>query len=357
MRYVPSSCLKPGMMLGKDLFGYNNELMLSKGQILSNIEINRIKMLKYQGVYIKDSLSDDIDTEYGISSELKNNAVKTVKDVFNQVKADSSEIKSRAVAEAMHVTKGIVSEITSNKNAAINMIDLKIFDDYTYFHSVNVSVISIILGVAMGLCKTNLYKLGLGALLHDIGKVFVPKDVLEKPGKLSPEEFELVKVHSQKGSEYLRDRWEIPVESNVSVLTHHEKFDGTGYPNNLRAEKIPLFGKIIAVADVYDALTSDRPYRKALSPSEAMEYIMGGSGTLFDPKIVNTFAEKITPYPVGNYVLLSNGLIGIVVENNSKCGLRPKVKIITGNNETMYYDLYNDINCFNITIKGLSDTV
>lgn len=355
MRYIPVPCLKAGMRLGSNLYGYNNELLLAKGQILSDTEIKRIKELKCQGVYIEDGLPGNIEMEVGISAELRNSSVKTIKDVFNQVKHGSDKKKIESINGAMAVTKSIVHEITADKNAVFNMNDLKLFDDYTYYHSVNVAVISIVIGVAMSLSQTELYKLGLGAMLHDIGKVFVPKEILEKPGSLTPEEFEKVKVHSLKGSQYLRDRWEIPVESNIAVLTHHEKFDGTGYPNKLKSYKIPQYGKIISVADVYDALTSVRPYRDALSPSEAMEYIMGGSGTLFDPQIIEVFVSKIAAYPVGTYVLLSNGLKGIVVKNYSKCGLRPKIQILTNDNKEVYYDLYNDTDLLNITIKGIAN--
>ena len=358
MRYIPSPFLSPGMVLGRDLYGYNNELMLSKGQVMSRLEINRIIMLQYKGVYILDD-SDSTggyDMEYGISAELRNNAVKTIKDVFRQIQYGNDTKKNESISNAIHVTKNIVSEITTNKNAAINMNDLKLYDDYTYYHSVNVAVITIVLGIALGLSNTNLYKLGLGALLHDIGKVFVPKEIIDKRGKLTDEEFEKVKEHCLIGSDYLRNKWEVSVESNLCVLTHHEKFDGSGYPNNLTAERIPQFGKIITIADVYDAITSDRPYRGALSPSDAMEFIMGGSGTLFDPKIVDVFISKIAPYPIGVCVLLSNGLKGVVVENNLKCGLRPKVQIFTDNNETIYYDLYNDMELLNVTIKGILNT-
>ncbi len=248
----------------------------------------------------------------------------------------------------------IVSEITINENATVNMMDLKVFDDYTYYHSVNVSVLSIVVGAAEGLGKSKLYELGLGALLHDIGKVFVPKEILNKSGKLTPEEFEEIKKHSLMGNWYLREKWQVPIESNVAVLSHHEKYDGSGYPYGLKSDRISRFGKIVAVADVYDALTSDRPYRPALSPSEAMEYVMGGSGTLFDPKVVEVFAKKIVPYPVGTCVTLSNGLTAIVTGNYIRCGMRPKIMIISGPQKGVVFDLYNDMSLLNVTITGIA---
>lgn len=348
--------MKTGMIIGRDLYGRDNELMLAKGVALSPVEINRIKALKYQGVYIADAESENLAMDTGISDHLRNKAVKTLKQVFKQVEMDRDSLGKTDVLEgAMSVTRDIVQEISVNRNVSVNMIDLKMFDDYTYYHSVNVSVISVILGYAMGLSKNDLYKLGLGTLLHDIGKVFVPKEYLNKPAKLTPEEYEAVKLHSRAGSDYLREHWDIPFMSNVTVLTHHEKFDGSGYPNNLAGDKIPNFGRIAAVADVYDALTSDRPYRKGLLPSEGMEYIMGGSGSLFDPSVVKAFTKRILPFPTGTAVMLSNGLKGIVVENYPGCGMRPKVQIICDSPVPLYYDLFNDCDLLNITITSIAD--
>ncbi len=206
----------------------------------------------------------------------------------------------------------------------VNMIDLKVFDDYTYSHSVNVAVLSIIIGVTMGLGRKELTKLGLGALLHDIGKVFIDKDIVNKPGKLTDEEFSSMKMHSKLGYDYVRDRFQLPVKSYVAVLDHHERYDGSGYPNSKKGDEISDFGKMIALADVYDALTSERPYRKALPPSEAMEYIMGNSQVHFDPELVKVFSRKVAPYPVGTLVKLSNGMTGLVVENYEAFCLRRK---------------------------------
>lgn len=354
MRFIPSCCLKTGMVIGRDLYGHNNELLLARGMILSAVEINRIKFLKYQGVYILDDLSENLMADSGITAHLRNKAVGTLKQIYKQIENDKDSLTKRHVLDgAMEVTDEIVKEITHNRNVSVNMIDLKVFDDYTYYHSVNVAVISVILGYAMGLNRVDLYRLGLGTLLHDIGKVFVPREILNKPERLSRDELEMVKTHSLFGSNYLKEQWEIPFESNITVLTHHEKYDGTGYPNNLIGEKIPEFGKIAAVADVYDALTSDRPYRRALLPSEGVEYIMGGSGTLFDPAVVGAFTRRIAPYPTGTVVRLSNGLRGIVVRNYSDCGVRPRIQIICDAEQPVYYDLYNDLTHLNVTIKEI----
>jgi HD-GYP domain-containing protein (c-di-GMP phosphodiesterase class II) len=195
-------------------------------------------------------------------------------------------------------------------------------------------------------------------MLHDIGKVFIPKEILNKPGRLSDEEFEAIKSHSVKGHEYLKKFFDMPASSSSGVLQHHERFNGSGYPAGIKGNKITPFGKIIAIADVYDALTSKRAYRDAIDPSEAIEYIMGGCGSLFDPALVDIFLKKIAPYPIGTCVSLSNGMTGLVSENYSDCCLRPKVKIIKHGNievEPYFIDLKSDMSTLNITVTGIAD--
>jgi len=352
MRIVPISHLKPGMVVGKNIYNQHNSLLLSRGHALTEREIRRIIELKYQAVYVADSCFDDqeeLENTEDISDVLRNRTVTATKDLFFVVN-NKRTINDDDISKARSSVDDIVNEIVMNRNATYSMTDLKLFDDYTYYHSVNVTVIAIIIGVAMNLNKAALCKLGLGALLHDIGKIFVPKDVLGKPGKLTPEEFEIVKRHSKDGYEYLQNMKEFPGESNIAVLTHHEKYGGKGYPDGISGDKIPVFGRILSIADVFDALISDRPYRRALLPSEAIEYIIGNSGELFDPKIVNIFMEKVTPYPIGTYVMLSNGQKAVVVNNIPKFGMRPKVKVLSDSKNPVYYDLSKE--CLDITITA-----
>jgi HD-GYP domain-containing protein (c-di-GMP phosphodiesterase class II) len=138
----------------------------------------------------------------------------------------------------------------------------------------------------------------------------------------------------------------------MGILDHHEKYDGGGYPNNLKGDKISLYGRIISVADVYDALTSDRSYRKALLPSDAMEYIMGSTTTLFDPNVVKVFVKKIAAYPIGTCVKLSNGLTGIVVQNYENFCMRPRIRIFKDHDkEVNPYEIdLADFKTLNITV-------
>ena len=352
MRYIPTLCLREGMVLAKSLYGKDGVLLLQQGQLLKQSYISHIAHFGFQGVYITDKLSEEIEIKTVIDDELRNSAAKAVRDIY--VQSVTTGISQDMVDDAKAVVHDLVENIVKNRNLMVNMIDLKSYDNYTYYHSVNVGVLSIVVGVALGMNNTALYKLGLGALLHDIGKVFIDKSIIDKPDLLTPEEFEEVKKHPAMGYEYLVNaNLGFPISALVGILQHHERMDGSGYPEGLSGEKIKKLSRIITVADVFDAMTSDRPYRPGMMPSEVMEFLMGGAGTLFDAELVYLFTRKVAAFPLGTCVLLSNGLTAIVVENYEDCGLRPKVKIISKDAKPIYLDLKNDRHLSNLTITSV----
>lgn len=356
LRYVSTRNIKEGMILARNLYGKDQSLMLGKGQLIKQSYIDKIKRLGYSGVFVADDISNDIVIESVISDSLKMSAVSAVKDVFI-MSSGNNDFKNaeETIARTKKIVEDLVDEILYNRNLMVNMVDLKVFDDYTFYHSVNVAVMTIIIGIALEMSRTALYKMGLGALLHDIGKIFISKDILGKEGPLNDVEFEEIKRHPSLGYDYLINHFDIPAKSYLGALHHHERFDGSGYPLSLKGENISKIGRIIAIADVYDALTSDRPYRKALLPSDAMEYIMGGSGTMFDPVYVRIFTRKVAAFPLGTIVKLSDGTKGIVVKNYEDCCIRPCVRVInenTAGNER-YIDLRDDSNATNLTIVDI----
>lgn len=174
-------------------------------------------------------------------------------------------------------------------------------------------------------------------------------ELINKPGRLTDEEFELVKKHTLFGGEYLKSHDLVDFDVYNGVLMHHEKYDGTGYPFGLKGENIPLFGRIIAVADVYDALTSNRSYRPAKEPSEAFEFLLGGADSHFDVNMVRAFSKKIAPYPIGSIVGLSNGDTGLVINVNPDYPLRPEVRSMI---DGRMYRLWDDKEEINITVLG-----
>ncbi|MGM9571509.1 MAG: HD-GYP domain-containing protein, partial [bacterium] len=198
-------------------------------------------------------------------------------------------------------------------------------DEYTFVHSVNVSAMAVIIGLAFDYDVDELKKLGLAALLHDIGKIKVDSALINKPGKLTAEEKLIMNRHSQYTYELLRERPEIDEIVALSAYQHHEKFDGTGYPQGLKGEEIVPFARIIAVADVYDALVTDRSYRKSMMSYVAAEIIQASCYTHFDPVVVKAFMQNIIIYPVGSMVELSTGEKGIVCRINPSMPARPVV--------------------------------
>ena len=355
MRFIPTFCLQEGMILGKSIYNKSGALLLKEGLKMKQPYIDKVIDLGISGVYIEDDISKGIEIENVISDELRLNTVQKIKDIFIDAENDSNKIEENTDAINLLV-EDLVDELIDNQDVIINMLDIKMFDDYTFFHSVNVAILSIVIGIGLNLSKKELNNLGVGALLHDIGKTFIPRECLNKKGKLSDAEFEQIKGHSIKGYQYIRSRFNLSIQSAMVVLDHHERYDGTGYPNKKTGQDISLFGRIVAIADVYDAITSDRPYRKAILPSKAMEYIMGGSGYHFDYDLISIFVRKVAAYPLGTCVKLSNGLIGIVVKNYPDASTRPKIRLINEKNQKAgYINLREDLKNNNLTIVEMMD--
>jgi HD-GYP domain-containing protein (c-di-GMP phosphodiesterase class II) len=354
MRFIPSNCLRIDQTLASDLVLDRNRILLRRGVALTQSMISKIRQLGFQGVYIDDDISRDIMVADIISDELKYKAKKEIRSLFVSVEQNIQFKTSSHIDALGKVITGIVDELLYNRHVMVNIVDLRTYDDYTYSHSINVSVLAVVLGSVLGMDRKTLNDLAMGALIHDIGKVFIDKRIINKASKLTLDEFEEIKKHSLKGYTYLCSNSSIPENSKCGVLAHHEQFNGEGYPYGLAGEEINLFGRIICVADVYDALISDRPYRRAMLPSDAMEYIMSGYNTMFDPRIVEAFTRKVAPYPVGTCVRLSSGITGIVVKNFESACLRPKLRVIRDNKPTNeFMDLAHDRDTLNVTIKEI----
>jgi HD-GYP domain-containing protein (c-di-GMP phosphodiesterase class II) len=356
MRYVSTKHLKPGDKLGSDLAASRNRVLLRKGRELSYTMINKLEVLGYQGVYVDDRISAGIAVNDVISQELKSAARAEMQSFFHNGETNRHHNVRKQMPTIKSIVHNIVDEVVRNRDIMVNIIDIRAYDDYTYSHSLNVAVLSVVMGTVLNLGKKQLHDLAMGSLLHDAGKMFVKKEILNKPARLTPEEFAEIKLHSERGYQYLCDQMEIPTEARIVALQHHEQFSGGGYPAGLSGDGIHLYGRICCVADVYDALTSDRPYRKSMLPSDAIEYIMSGYNTLFDPAIVEALTKKIAPYPAGTYVSLSTGQKAIVIQNYQENGLRPKVQLVAdGEPINEFIDLAHDMSALKITIGGIVD--
>jgi len=199
----------------------------------------------------------------------------------------------------------------------VNLSDIRSFDEYTFCHSVNVAVISITIGMTLYYPRSKLLDLGLGVLLHDIGKTQISKDILNKPGKLTEEEFSLIKKHTWYGFDMLRSDPEIKITSSHVALQHHERIDGSGYPRQLKGRMIHEYARISAIADVFDALIHDRCYRPKLPVHEVYKYFVEQTYSQFDNYFLDHFIQKIALYPQGTKVLLNDGRSGFVIKQNN----------------------------------------
>jgi putative nucleotidyltransferase with HDIG domain len=265
-----------------------------------------------------------------------------IKDTFQSIeKANNSlfqeniDFQKKIIAKSMEkyvinlrdISKRIVEEILSNRSLMINLVDIKNIDNYTYEHSLNVAILSLVLSIELKLPRSELYKVFIGALLHDIGKAFLPASITKKRTPLTEEEEEIMKEHTKLGYEYLKESYGVDPKSRLVCLQHHELSNGSGYPSGYNSSQIHKFSKIVAIANIYDEMTSDSPNARAVPPNEAIEFLYASAGTLFDFDLVEMFSRKINPYPEGTLVDLSNGKIGIVKSVNLNFPLRPVVKI------------------------------
>ncbi len=208
----------------------------------------------------------------------------------------------------------------------------------------------------MGITRNRLEDLALCALMHDLGKIDIPIEIINKNGPITDPEFVIIKTHPEKGVEHLRKCYNISHEVLQGILGHHEKFDGSGYPYGIQGKSISLFARILSVADVYDALTSRRSYRKAWPPNEALEYIIAGADTQFDFDIVNIFMHMVCAYPTGTIITLCDGSHALVVKTHPENVLRPKLRLLEDTPlgaKGTEIDLFEDSRYLHLTIVSI----
>ncbi len=338
MRKVHVDKVEPGTRLAKAVFTADGRILLTTGMKLRANFIEKLKMFGITEVYIDDEISRGINVRDVINEQTR----LETKILIKQSMEEGILKKSINTAKIIDTIERIINELLSNEEIIINMLDIKTVDDYTFEHSVNVCVLSLIMGLAIGFNMARLMDLGIGALLHDIGKLRVSEELLKKPSTLTDEEFDEIKKHTVYGYEILKDNPNVSSVSAFIAFSHHERIDGSGYPLGLRNESIHQCARIVAVADVYDALTSDRVYRSKLKPHEAVEYITSLAGKDFDREIVHCFRKYVALYPVGTGVLLNMGYRGIVTAVNADMPERPVIRVIydeNGRKMKHYYEI------------------
>ncbi|NLM61106.1 MAG: HD-GYP domain-containing protein [Clostridiales bacterium] len=356
MIFIPTSSLKPGMVVAKTIVSsYDNSPLplVTKGSVLTNCIIRRLEERSLSGCYIDTEFTKDIEPGEIIGQMLKKKALNGIKKVFDEVSV-TRKISMDNLSLVTEIAKELVLQILESDEILIDFLDLQNYDDYTYRHSLSVAIFSVAIGHKLGYSTSLLMDLATGALLHDIGKTEISIDLINKPGRLTDEEYATIRLHPEMAVERLKSGHSISSFVLNGILSHHERFNGTGYPRGLSGTDIPVYGRILAVADVYDALTSVRPYRKAWFPDEAIEYLVKYRGIHFDPEIIDAFLKIVVPYPVGTMVELSNGCPAIVIRNNEN-KMRPVVRMFNVEDDIPFreVDLMNDKGYEDIYITNL----
>lgn len=232
------------------------------------------------------------------------------------------------LAKVSPVVERITDSIFRNKDAFISLSRIRKKDEYTFQHSVSVCALLVAFSRVMGYDRAVIKDAGIGGLLHDVGKMKVPDYILNKPSTLTESEFVIMQTHAALGGELLREVHGVPESAIVITVQHHERYDGSGYPNRMRQDEISRLGQMAAIVDVYDALTSDRVYHKGMEPTAALKKLFEWSKFHFNAELVERFICLIGIYPVGTLVSLESGMLGIVVHPGSESLLRPIVRII-----------------------------
>lgn len=328
MRKISIEQAVPRMKLAKAVFSSEGRVLLTSGTDLKDTYLDRLKANGIPELYIDDDMSSGIDSKDVINENTRLEAKTIVKNLMNSY----SFYNSVNLDHIRDVIEKIIDDLLSNGDIIDNLAEIRSVDDYTFEHSVNVCVLSLITGIGLGYNTPRLKDLGMGAILHDIGKLRIPEYLLKKPSQLTVEEFEEIKKHTIYGYEILKKSKSVSMVSAFIAFGHHERFDGSGYPLQLKGENIHQCARIVAIADVFDALTSDRVYRKKLGPHEVVEYITSLGSHHFDREIVNSFVKYIALYPVGTGVLLNTKEKGLVVKVNSNFPTRPTVRIVYNKN-------------------------
>jgi HD-GYP domain-containing protein (c-di-GMP phosphodiesterase class II) len=311
-------------VLGKNILTNDGKILLRAGVKLNSIYIKKLHALGVFYIYIEDNRLEDVLVEDDRLSELKQTAMGKMSDIVRNIHS----CNRKNVKDSLSVVEDLVSYIIDTGDVNTSLCDIKTYDNYTYVHCLDTCIMSTFLGLSTGFNEGELKELGIGAILHDVGKTKISNKIINKCGALTDEEFEEIKRHPTYGEEILKKNMAIPNSILRAVSEHHERFDGNGYPNKLVGNQISKFAKVISICDVYDAISNDRSYREKYSPSDAYELILAGSDSLFDYSLVKSFKETFAVYPLGCCLKLSSGVEGYVIKQNANFPDRPIIRVL-----------------------------
>lgn len=321
VRVMRTSDCEPGMILASDIINDYGAVILYQHSRLDEFSIDRLTKLGinfvkvYKDYELKEKKQNIIDAQY-------NNSLQEFKQMVWDISCGRG-IDMDALAE---ITSSMISNFDSINDLIVCLSKVRSVSEYTYTHSLNVSMLCSLLGTWLNLDEANIKELTYCGLLHDIGKSKVPAEILNKPDPLTDKEFEEIKKHPVIGYKILENNKDISSDIAFGVLMHHEREDGSGYPLNLKSNQIHFYAKVVAVADIYDAMTSDRVYKKRQTPFDVLELYESEYLTKCDGEVMLTFLKRIGSYYIGNKVKLNNGESGEIIYVDPNRISKPLVK-------------------------------
>lgn len=332
-----------GMILAEDVYDAEGLLLVANGTKLLDIHIDFIKRKRVSEVYIKDLVM-----EQNLVFETERPYAKSIKELEQQYKETIESFKKIYQAfklgrvpvaqEIEDIIEPMYDAIIHDESFAHKMWQIQTNDEYTFDHSVRVSMVSGLLAKWCKFSENQIKEAALAGFLHDVGKCNIPDQILNKPGMLDDDEFKVMKTHAILGYLLVKEMHNLSPNVQLGVLQHHERMDGSGYPHGIKSPEISDIAKVIAVADVYCAMTQERVYKKAMHPFEVMSFILEKCSDSLDFSISKTFLSKIAHFYIGHQVLMSNGKIGEVIMTYKDDPSRPLVRI-----EDQYIDLRREL--------------
>lgn len=326
MKRVYLENVQEGMVLAKTIISPNGQVLLSQGTILNSKYIKHLSSLGVIFIFIQSELTEDVQPGEAITDKTRSETQKAVKECFNAlIKGDKID-----VFEISQQVASILDELLANPNVLFELSQISINSEIAFNHSVNVCILSLLTGLALGYNQLQLRDLGIGAMLHDIGKTVInPKEKNEYP------------KHPSLGFEILRQYKELNLLSAHVPFQHHEHYDGTGYPRGIKAQDITQYARIVAYADYYDNLITDYADHKGMKPWEALFSLQGQIGSKFDPEIADAFLKNLIYYPVGSIIELNTGEMGLVLRNDRQNVHKPLIRIVIDQHKTPLTDPYD----------------
>lgn len=332
MELLSVSELRTGMVLAMEVVTENFVAIAAEATVLTDDIIAKFVKLNIDFVYVNSEenlveseepmIFDNLDSIEALNYNYSR-TIKMLSNIFQNARIGEAKVDSDVFSAIEPLIEGIL--IHDNVLSKLRVIEYN--DDYTLKHSVNVGLLSAMIGKWLRFSNIEIKEIALAGMLHDVGKTKIPQYIINKPGDLSSDEFDIAKKHSTYSYDILSEQIKFNAKIKNGVLYHHERYDGSGYPEGLTGADIPQYSRIIAIADVFDAMTADKVYRKRISPFVAAEAIKLMSFDKLDPTITNLFLKKLSQFYVGNKVMLSTGEIGEVVYLNKFNLTKPLVKV------------------------------